>query len=391
MALIGSGHCVSHFLQLTLPPLFPILKDELHVSYAALGLVMTLFFAASGVGQTVSGFLVDRIGARRVLVGGLTLFGGAIASAGLVTSFWALLLVAILAGLGNSVFHPSDYAVFNTVIDRRRVGRAFSVHSISGNIGWVVAPAFVGAITAAVSWRAALVAAGGIAVGMAAVTTAFGRDLDTRSDPAARPLASRGLSGDVRLLLVAPILIAFAYFTLLATAWVGLQTFGVPTIVALYGAPLALAAGALTGFLLGNSLGTLGGGFVADHTSRHDLVAAAGLLLAGAVTVAMATGGIPVGVLPVLMAAAGCCLGLTGPSRDMLVRSATPPGASGKVYGFVYSGLDLGSSATPLLFGWMLDHGEPRGVFLVTAALMVLTTVTVLQVRRRTVPLAVGA
>jgi MFS family permease len=391
MGLIGSGHCVSHFLQLTLPPLFPLLKDELGVSYAALGLVMTFFFGASGIGQTISGFLVDRVGARRVLVGGMLLFGGAIAAAGLVTSYWMLLPVAAIAGLGNSVFHPSDYAVFNTVIDRRRVGRAFSVHSISGNIGWVLAPVFVGGVTAALSWRAALVASGGIALAMAAVLVTFGRDLDRRVDPGARALPSQGLSSDIRLLFVAPILIAFAYFTLLATAWVGLQTFGVPTIVALYGAPLAVAAGALTGFLLGNSAGTLGGGFIADRTARHDVVAVGGMLLAAVITVAMATAWMPLGLVPVLMALAGCCLGLTGPARDMLVRSATPRGASGKVYGFVYSGLDLGSSATPLLFGWLLDHGEPRMVFLATAALMVLTTLTVVQVRRRAAPLGVTA
>ena len=391
MALIGSAHGVSHFLQLTLPPLFPLLKDELDVSYAALGLVMSVFFGASGIGQTISGFLVDRIGARRVLVGGLLLFGGAIASTGVVTSYWTLLPLAALAGLGNSVFHPSDYAIFNTVIDRRRVGRAFSVHSISGNLGWVLAPGFVGAITAAVSWRAALVAAGGVALLMAAGLAVFGRELDQRVDAGARAIPSRGLSGGARLLLAAPILIAFAYFTLLATAWVGLQTFGVPTIVALYGAPLAVATGALTGFLLGNSIGTLGGGFVADRTTRHDVIAAGGMVLAAGITLVMATGAIPIALLPVLMATAGGCLGLTGPSRDMLVRSATPPGASGKVYGFVYSGLDVGSAATPLLFGWLLDHGEPRMVFLLTAALMGLTTFTVLQASRRVSPVTVDA
>lgn len=392
IALIGAAHSVSHFLQLALPPLFPLLKDELDASYAALGLVMSVFFGASGIGQTVSGFLVDRVGPKPVLVGGLLLFGGATALTGLVTSYWMLLPAALLAGLGNSVFHPSDYTAFNTLIDRRRLGRAFSVHSISGNLGWAIAPAFVGAITAAASWRVALVAAGSTAIAMALVPVLFDRDIGHRVDADAAGAATpAGIPGGVRLLLAPPIVMAFAYFTLLAMAWVGLQTFGVPTIVALYGAPLGAAAGALTGFLLGNSAGTLGGGFVADRTTRHDVVAVVGMMVATVITIGMATASLPVSLLPLAMFVAGACLGLTGPSRDMLVRSATPRGASGRVYGFVYSGLDLGSSTTPLLFGWLLDHGEPRMVFLVTAALMVLTAMTVLQVRRRTAPLEVRA
>jgi MFS family permease len=103
-------------------------------------------------------------------------------------------------------------------------------------------------------------------------------------------------------------------------------------------------------------------------------------------TLSIATGALPLALLAVAMVLAGFCLGVTSPSRDMLVRAATPRGASGKVYGFVYSGLDLGSSITPLVFGWLLDLGAPRTIFVVAAGLMLLTIVTVVQIRRHGAP-----
>ena len=182
--------------------------------------------------------------------------------------------------------------------------------------------------------------------------------------------------------MATPILVAFAYFALLATSVIGLQTFSVSAMVKIYEAPLAFATGALTAFLLGGAAGILVGGSLADRTSRHDIVAGSGMFLGAAATLAIASTAPPLALLPVVIALAGFCLGATSPSRDMLVRAATRPGASGKVYGFVYSGLDLGSSLTPLLFGWLLDRGEPRMVIVASAAFMLLTIATVVQVRR---------
>jgi len=384
IGLVGSAHFFSHFFQLTLPPLFPLIKETFGVPYVALGFMMSLMYASSGIGQTISGFLVDRFGAARVLVLGMCLFAGSMAAAGMAPTYWALLPIAVLAGLGNSVFHPADYSIFNASIDSRRLGRAYGVHSICGNLGWTVAPAVVVTLAAHASWRTALVTVGGIGVAAALL-------LSTQSDTLAddRPVASRraagadeGLAADIRLLMVAPVLAAFAYFALLATSLIGIQTFAVTTLVALYDAPLALATAALTAFLLGSSGGVLVGAFLADHTRRHDLVAAAGMSTGAVLALALATGALALPALPVVMAIAGFALGMTSPSRDMLVRQATPRGASGKVYGFVYSGLDLGSSLTPLLFGWLLDRGEPRAVFVVSAVFMLLTITTVVQVRR---------
>ena len=378
IGLIGAAHFFSHFFQLTLPPLFPLLEDVLGVPYVALGLAMSVFYGASGIGQTLSGFLVDRVGAHRVLLGGMALFASAIALAGCVPEYWMLLPVALLAGLGNSVFHPADYSILNASVDPSRIGRGYSAHAISGNLGWAVAPPVVFGLTAHFGWRAALVTVGALGLAMvvllATQRTAFVQSrYDTRGT---------GAVAEVRLLLSAPILSAFAYFAFIATALIGVQTFGVTGLMRIYDTPLALATGALTAFLLGNAAGILAGGFLADRTRRHDAVAVAGLVIAAGFMMLLATGALAPSLLPVIFALTGLCHGATGPSRDMLVRAATPPGASGKVFGFVYSGLDLGSCLTPLAFGWLLDHGDPRMLFVAVAILMLLTIATVVQVRR---------
>jgi len=386
IGLIAVAHFFSHFFQLVLPPLFPLLKTVFDVPYVALGLTMSVFFGASGIGQTLSGFLVDRVGAHRVLVGGMALFAGSIALTGLVPTYWMLLPVALLAGLGNSVFHPADYSILNASVHPRRIGRGYSVHAVSGNLGWAVAPTVVFGLTAHFGWRAALVTVGALGLAVVVVLATQGAAF-----AAVRGRArGEGAGTNLGLLLSAPILSAFAYFALIATALIGVQTFGVTGLMRVYETPLALANAAFTAFLLGGAGGTLLGGFLADQTRRHDLVAAGGLFLAATFMMLLATGAVSVSLLPVILASAGFCHGVTSPSRDMLVRAATPPGASGRVFGFVYSGLDLGSCLTPLAFGWILDHGDPRILFVVIGVLMLATIGTVVQVRRNAQPAPAG-
>lgn len=387
IGLIGAGHLISHFLQLALPPLFPILRTELDVSWAALGAISSVFYGVSAVAQAVAGFVVDRLGARRVLLAGMTLMGVAIALGGLASSYWMLLVVAALAGLGNSVFHPADYSMLNSSVSARRIARAYSIHQLSGNAGWVLAPLVVGTVAHVAGWRAALMTAGGLALlGMLILATQT-RGLGTPAPASAAPAVKRpGVAADLRVLLAVPIMMAFGYFALLTTSTMGIQTFAVPALGLIYDAPLTLATGALTVYLFGNATGILTGGFLADRATRHDLVAAAGVTCAAALTLVLASGALPLSTIAIAMAAMGFSMGITAPSRDMLVRAATPRGSSGKVFGFVYSGLDLGSLVAPPVYGWLLDRGQPRAMFVVIAAVMFVMIVTVIEVRRRVVP-----
>ena len=382
IALIGSGHTVSHFLQLTLPPLFPVLRDELGVSWVALGVISSVFYAVSGLAQPIAGFWVDRFGARRVLLAGMALFGAAIALTGFAPTYHALLPMAALGGLGNSVFHPADYSILNATVSGRRIARAYSLHQISGNLGWVLAPLLVGSITHVAGWRVALVSAGGLALLATGVIALQTRGLGARLPPL--PRAQRGgLRGDLRLLMAVPILMAFGYFVLLTASTSGIQTFVVPALGAIYHAPLVLATGALTVYLFGNASGVLTGGFLADRATRHDVVAATGVLTAATLMMVLASGALPLGAVSLVMALTGFSMGVTAPSRDMLVRAATPRGSSGKVFGFVYSGLDVGSLIAPPVYGWLLDREAPRLMFAVIAAVMLVMIATVVQVRRR--------
>ena len=385
IALIGAGHMVSHFLQLTLPPLFPLLKSEFDVSWVALGLVSSVFYCVSGVMQTVSGVFVDRLGARRVLLTGMTLFAGAIAAAGLAPSYWMLLPIAAVAGAGNSVFHPADYSMLNASVSARRIARGYSAHAILGSAGFILGPVFVGTVSHFAGWRTALLAAAGVAFVATLVIATQTRGLGV-SAPRPVEIAREGVRGDIRLLLAAPILMALSYFAMLSLSTSGIQTFAVPALGMIYDTPLALATGALTIYLIGGAIGTLAGGFLADRASRHDLVAAAGVVSAATLIGILASGSLPHTLIGVVMAAAGFSMGITGPSRDMLVRAATPRGSSGKVFGFVYSGMDLGSLSAPPLYGWFLDRGEPRTMFTVIAAIMLLMIFTVVQFRRHVVP-----
>ena len=382
IALIGSGHTVSHFLQLTLPPLFPVLRDELGVSWVALGVISSVFYAVSGLAQPIAGFWVDRFGARRVLLSGMALFGAAIVLTGLAPTYHALLPMAALAGLGNSVFHPADYSILNAAVSGRRIARAYSLHQISGNLGWVLAPLLVASVTHVAGWRVALVSAGGLALLATGAIALHTSGLGARLPPL--PRAERaGLRGDLRLLMAVPILMAFGYFVLLTASTSGIQTFVVPALGAMYHAPLVLATGALTVYLFGNASGVLLGGFLADRATRHDLVAATGVLSAATLMMVLATGALPLGAVTAIMAVTGFSMGVTAPPRDMLVRAATPRGSSGKVFGFVYSGLDVGSLIAPPVYGWLLDREAPRLMFVVIAAVMLVMIATVVQVRRR--------
>jgi FSR family fosmidomycin resistance protein-like MFS transporter len=372
VGLVGTAHGLSHFYQLVLPPIFPLLTAAFGVGYAELGLVVSLGLVVAGLLQTPAGILVDRLGAGRMLVGGLALYSGATLLIGLAPGFWWLAPLSIIAGLGDCVFHPADYAIMNARVDAGRLGRAYGIHSLAGNIGWVAAPFSVLGLTALFGWRVALVVLGGAGLAFA-LYLASQRAVLGDATRAERPAAGPGTPG---ILLSRPILMCFFYFAFLAAALSGLQTFLPSAVPAAFDVGIATANLLLTSFLVASSLGVVAGGVIADRFPHHRLVIAVGLAAGAVSSLVFALAALPLGGLIACASVAGLALGGTSPARDMLVRGATPPGATGKVFGFVYSGLDLGAViATPLL-GLLIDQGLPRLVFVVSAVTLVAAIAT---------------
>src|SRR5512135_70410 len=383
IGLISVAHGLSHFYQLVIAVLFPLIKVDLGVSYAELGATTALFYIVSGLCQTAAGFMVDRYGARRVLVGGLALCSAGVLIAGFAQHYSLLVVAAAVAGVGNSVFHPADFAILNARVEQKRLGYAFSVHGVAGTMGWALAPAFSYGVSALYGWHTALMLSAGLGATMLVLLVGSGEALAVERARTAARAAAQPLAADVRVLLQRPVLMCFFFFMLLAAALIGVQSFGVAALIAYYGTPAALASAALTAYLVGQALGILFGGYVAGRTARHDAVAASGMAGSALCMLGVALGALGPAMLAPLLALSGFPTGTTNPSRDLLVRAATPKGAAGKVYGFVYSGLDVGSMSVPVLYGWLLDHGRPQGVFYGVFGLLLLTVLTVLQLPER--------
>jgi MFS family permease len=383
ISLIGTAHFFSHFYILVLPPLFPLLRDAFGVGYTALGLALAVLNAVTGLTQAPVGFLVDRFGARAPLIGGLALFSLAIGLIGLFPSYPMLLALMVMAGLGNSVFHPADYAILASAVEQRRMGRAFSIHTFGGHAGFALAPPVIVLLTAAFDWRIALALAGAAGLVMSLLLALSGDLLRTGAGPgrAGAARASQSMSG-IRLLLSGPILMAFLFFIMLAASNGGYTSFGVAAIEALYRVPLAEANLPLTLFLAASALGVLAGGWIADRTQQHQHVVGGSFVLVALVSALIPELLPPFPVTAALFALAGFFSGMVAPSRDMMVRAVTPPGASGKVFGFVTTGFSVGGIAAPLLFGAVLDYGDPGLVFWTVAALSLLTLVVVYATAR---------
>jgi MFS family permease len=382
IGLISVAHAFSHFFQLALPPLFPLLRVEFDVSWTLLGLLVGVFYGVSGVMQFVAGFAVDRFGARPVLLGGLGLLAGGTMVAALAPGAYWLFPIVALMGAGNGVFHPCDFAILNANVAPRRLGYAYSTHGVGGNIGFALAPIVSYALAAAFNWRIALACmgiAGMIALGVLASQRSY------LTSHRAHDAHTHTLGSSMALFLQPAIALCFCYFMIQTTASVGLQTFLPSALNSGLAVPLVLATSAMTAYLLGGTGGIVAGGFLAARTVRHDRVAATGLLAGATLLGIVGTGVVPVPMIVPIFALTGFVMGTTGPSRDLIVRNATPRGAAGRVYGFVYSGLDLGAMVGPIWFGLMLDHALGREMFYVVAALLVLAVGTVIRVRRAVV------
>lgn len=360
---VGLVHSTSHVFQFCLPPMFPLLQEEFGMGFAALGSVVAAFYLASGLGQAFVGIFVDRWGGRRVLAAGMALLAGAILAMAFAPAFWMFLPLAVVAGLGNSVFHPADFAILASRVHPSRTGRAFSIHAFGGTLGYVVSPLLLAALGFWLGWRTAL-AVGGVYGLVQAAFVYLARDLLGEAAPAvaAAKEGVREVAAAFGKLLVMPaMLAAFVYLTMTAMSSAGVQTFAAASLAAIHGIEFRAATLAVTLYLVGNAVGILVGGFLADATDRHDQVAAAGLIAAALLLASSAAFTPSFAVVLALFAATGMAVGITSAARDILVKKLAPPGATGRTFGLVYSGFDIGSMLAPLLLGWFLDHGWPEG------------------------------
>ena len=373
IGLVGVSHGVSHFYHLILAGLFPWLKAAFVLSYAELGFLMTVFFVVSGVGQALSGFLVDKVGARRVLFSGHALLGiGALVLAA-APNYSVLLLGSLIAGCGNAVFHPAGYTLLNQNVSKERLPHAFSVHGISGNIGWAAAPLFLAGVATLSSWRVALLAASAIPALML-LTLVLNRKVLSTAAPVQTSAQAAGGSFD--FLRLPAVWMCFGFFFLTSVALGGIQAFSSTSLTALYAISLPTAATAYTTYMLSSAAGMVAGGFLAARSRSYDRTIAVSFLFAAALALLLSASILPGALVVPLMGAIGLASGVAAPSRDLLIRAAAPPNATGRVFGVVYSGLDSGMAVGPVLFGMLMDGGHPAGLFIGVALFQTLAIAT---------------
>jgi len=379
---VSAAHFVSHYYIIILAPLLPFVRADYGVTYTELGFAFAAFNIVSAALQTPAGFLVDWLGARILLIAGLVIGASAFTVVGLTNSFWLMVAMFALAGVGNTIYHPADYAMLSHHVPAERIGQAFSVHTFAGMLGSAVAPPSLLLMQSLWGWRGAFIGAGLIGFAVAVLLVAMRENGDANAEPAPRQADADAAVG-WRLLLSPPILLNLVFFVLLALISGGTNNFSVVAFGALYGTPVTTANAALTGNLLLSAIGVLLGGLLVGRTTRHGLVATLGL--AGIALFIALVAEFDVGALLLIasMSAAGLCSGVIMPSRDMIVREVTPPGSFGKVFGFVTTGFNIGGIISPLIFGAIMDHGSPRLVFILVAAFSLIAIVTVATRPRR--------
>jgi MFS transporter, FSR family, fosmidomycin resistance protein len=383
IGLVGVAHASSHFSHLLLPLMFPVFISTFGLSYSELGFLMTVFFVVSGVGQATAGFVVDRLGARPVLFAALLLLAAGCMVVSVANSYVGLMLGAALLGLGNCSFHPVDFTILNQKVSAPRLGYAFSAHGLTGNLGWALAPVFMVSLSAAFDWRAAYVGAALLFVGIF-VLLFWQREHLHAEVVSHKQTASDG--GSMAFLKIPVVWWCFSFFLLSTMTLAVVQSFAVSILQALHQVTFEAATFTLTAYMLCAAAGMFVGGFVAARWPRHSDKVVAACMTAGAVCMALCGSGLFSAELTMaILAATGLAIGVGGPSRDMMIKKATPKGATGRVYGMVYSGLDTGFAISPLIFGVFMDHGWYGATLLGAALVLMLSVVVALGVGRRTV------
>lgn len=382
IGLVGLAHATSHFSHLLLAPLFPVFMREFGLSFSDVGLLMSIFFIVSGSGQAVAGFVVDKVGARPVLFCAIGLFLAASLVASVASSYPWLVAVAVLAGMGNAPFHPADFTILNQRVSAPRLGHAFSAHGLTGNLGWALAPVFLVGIASLGNWRTAYLAAAVMYAGV--LVLMYTKRHLLKTEVAVRQ-ADAPKGSDLAFMKLPVVWWCFAFFFLSTMTLAVVQSFGPSILKAVHHASLEVATLTITAYMLCGALGMAVGGFVATKTHHTDKVVA-GAMTAGALLLLLcATGWLGTFGTLAGLAATGFAVGIGGPSRDLMIKKATPKGATGRVYGLVYSGLDLGFAVSPVLFGTFMDKGWYSATLAGAALMLLLAVGAALGVGKRTV------
>jgi predicted MFS family arabinose efflux permease len=388
LGLIGTGHFMSHFYYLTLPLLITFLAADYGFSPAQLGLFIASFSIAAAVAQLPVGFLVDAIGAKALLVGGLILEASAIGGMAFTANYTILIALALLAGLGHSVFHPADYAIMNSSIDEHRIGRAFSLHTVTGSAGSALAPLSIAYLAALWHWKLALIIVAIFGVITALAVASQAHILRDNVPPKKRPKndlkdrPSQSIRSNMRLLLTPSVLVLFAFFLVTTVATSGIQTFAIFTLVELHGIEKTIAGTALTAFLVTGAIGVLAGGWIADIMPRHDLIASVAFLITAAALILVGEVNLNVVYLVTVFAVMGMLQGLVKPARDMMVRAAMPPGTAGTIFAFMSTGRLIGGAVTPIVVGLLISNDMTDKVFWLLAAFSILGLATLYMPRQ---------
>ncbi|MEI7514418.1 MAG: MFS transporter [Betaproteobacteria bacterium] len=381
IGLVGLAHAGSHFGHLILPLLFPVFMQEFGLSYSELGLLMTVFFVISGVGQALSGFVVDRLGARPLIFASMALFCMACLLASFATGYGTLVCVAAMAGAANAPFHPVDFTILNQRVSAPRLGYAYSAHGLTGNLGWATAPVFFAGLGALIGWRKAYVAAAVLFIVVMAVLFLHRNRLHTEV-----LLRNSGQpeGHDVAFMRLPVVWWCFGFFFLSTMTLAVVQSFAVSILKAMHGISFESATLTITAYMLCGALGMFIGGYVAARTSSSDRVVALAMACGAALLALCGTGWMGASATMVVLASTGFAVGVGSPSRDMMIKKATPQGATGRVYGLVYSGLDSGFALSPLVFGAFMDRGWYAATLEGAALALALSVVVALGVGQRT-------
>lgn len=381
IGLVGLAHASSHFGHLMLAPLFPVFITEFGLSYSQLGLLVSTFFVVSGLGQASAGFLVDRFGARPMLFVAIGLFVLASLAGALASGYAALLGVAALAGLANATFHPVDFTILNQRVSAPRLGYAFSAHGLTGNLGWALAPVFFVGISSISHWRVAYVASAVLYLGI--LLLLFWQKDKLKTQVVVAPHGTPG-EHSMAFMKLPVVWWCFAFFMLSTMTLAVVQSFSVSILKAMHGIRFESATLTLTAYMLCGAVGMAVGGVVAARSRHSDRVVALSMT-AGAVLLALCgSGWLGATLTMVVLASTGFAVGVGGPSRDMMIKKATPKGATGRVYGLVYSGLDTGFALSPVIFGAFMDRGWYAATLFGAASVLLLSVVAALGVGQRT-------